>query len=60
MRCFYQIFGRQTTRPPGWGNCDICTPDDKNKNCPGYIRISVMEVTIEPKRTEESEENKAR
>lgn len=54
MQCFYQVFYRPTTRPFGWGNCDICTPDDKNKDCRGYIRVSVMEVTIEPKRTEAS------
>lgn len=55
MICLYQLFGAPTLKPKDWGNCHICTPDEKNQQCKGYIGIAYLEVKIEyKKRKEES------
>ena len=46
-KCFYQVFGSgKGIRLEGWGNCEICKADEKNKECKGYIGISVIIIDI--------------
>jgi len=49
MACLHQIFKSDDglkIRPHGWGNCSICTPDEKNRECPGFVGIALMTITI--------------
>lgn len=34
----------------GYGNCKICTADEKNKECLGYYPITIMRIKYENKR----------
>ena len=52
--CFYQVF-----KTRGWrnGDCSICTPDSKNKECPGYLPMTLWEVNCVVQ-TSQSEDKK--
>ena len=40
--CFYQVFGSgENFHLEGYGDCSICEPNEKNKECKGYIQIAV-------------------
>jgi len=41
----------------GYGNCEICKPDEQNKKCPAYYPIGVYVFYVSEK-TEEKEELK--
>lgn len=47
VRCFNQVFKPEIC-VPGWGNCRICTADEKNKSCKGYetYRIRIYEFEV--------------
>jgi len=46
--CYYQLF---RPYPPvrGWGNCRICLPNEKNKECGGYLPITINTFTVRRK-----------
>lgn len=55
--CVHQFFRRAPScvTPPGYGNCSICTADERNVHCGGYVPISVG--TFEVCATHEHEHN---
>ena len=57
--CFYQVF---KTRGKRNGDCSICTPDSKNKECSGYIPLTLYEVEVvdEMVQTSPAEDKKKR
>jgi len=63
MACYYQIFGEpKDMRQYGWGNCIICSEDEKNKDCKGHIKISVSYFEVrrqsDDQKTKENAEEK--
>ena len=45
--CFYQFFGIVDNHScEDWGDCSICKQDEKNKECDGYIPITVKEFEV--------------
>jgi hypothetical protein len=45
--CFYQFFGiKESPKCEGWGDCSICKPDEKNKECKGYFPITISEYKV--------------
>lgn len=46
--CFYHHFKRKKSPiMTGWGDCLVCLPDEKNKQCRGYIEINLSEYVAE-------------
>jgi hypothetical protein len=43
IRCINQVFARSKRKHDleGWGDCSICIPDDKNKECKGYVPVKI-------------------
>lgn len=49
MACLHQLFRRDKSInvfPKGWGNCNKCVPDEKNKDCPGYVKVTLLVIEI--------------
>ena len=58
--CFYQVFGgKKYPIIPGWGDCTICKPDEKNRQCKGYLPINVSFSDVEDGENEGSGEAEA-
>ena len=43
--CIAKITGRSIN--DGCGDCTICTPDEKNQNCPGYRPLNLFLIEVE-------------
>jgi hypothetical protein len=50
QRCINQVFRSKIRLPAemrgGKGDCTICTPDEKNKNCPGFYPIAIFTFEV--------------
>lgn len=49
MVCLRHIFRSNDgldIRPPGWGNCNICIPDEKNRQCAGFVEVALLTIEI--------------
>lgn len=47
MSCFYQSFSPIRRIVDGWGDCSVCKSDDSNRNCRGFIGVTVYEFSVE-------------
>ena len=47
--CLHQVFRSEEIRVDvhGKGNCNSCTPDEKNKDCLGFCLIAIDEFEIQ-------------
>lgn len=48
--CYYQIWGNGGLPIAGKGDCRICKPDVKNKECKNYIRIRIKRYSVKEER----------
>jgi hypothetical protein len=47
MACLHQLFKSDlNVFPQGWGNCNKCVPDEKNKECPGFVEIKLIVIDV--------------
>lgn len=53
MACFYQVFGQKNnTKVEGWGDCQKCIKDKKNKECEGYFHINTTYFDTEDEKND--------
>ena len=45
-KCFYQVFDRTDKNADGWGKCPECTYNKENKNCKGYIEVTIQDFYV--------------
>lgn len=45
--CLHRGSKTHGVRPEGWGNCEICTQDEKNKECKGYYPITLRTFYVQ-------------